>query len=703
MESQLLKPISDLVITPHLSEIENLIREYNRMAIVAATGSGKSLGLPFYLARVMKLRAWISVPTITAARALCFRQKELCKDTRITVGYAAEGEKHYHATTDIVYGTAGHWRRRFESMHQINDLYNISTDIPDIFMLDEIHIGSLDNDILLAIFDHLPGRVVSGSIPKLILSTATYDPTRYPNVPVHEIPVKSHPVDIRYHHRTYDLTDEKCLFIDMCNLIFEQHKNDEYLRDGHFLIFAPGSIEVELIVDTLKMLFGERFDNYLLLPAYSKLSKDELDLIFQDVSRDTRKIVVATNIAETSITIPGIGVVFDCLMEKTGGTSLSGGMALITGHIFQDSADQRKGRTGRDRPGICYRMTTVEHYHQMGKTRTPEIHRVPLYNMILELLNHHFDPAVLLKDYVAIERIENAIQLLIRLNIISPVPAVPITTAVTAAIVSTITDTLSAVAPALISPSEKINRLPVIHDIGKFIIHYPLSVRNGAFLYHWLQEKNDFYHGVVIASIIECFGPSYIWWPNDKKVAAAKINEFKSTMKRLYGGTNELVSYCKIYNRMMAKVGGLFVSKETIYRYCNMNSLNYKKIHELLVKVRQCLNGIDRPVLTKFNEEETITKAIPIFAKAYCDKLYDQFYNYRGINYKDENGNTFVLDTRRTISADDSDTLISLAEFTITTARGSISLVSIALPYERPAAKLPSTMAPGSFDEFDVC
>jgi HrpA-like RNA helicase len=680
MEAPLIKKtgIRDLVIYDKLPEISQMILNHRKSAIVADTGSGKSLGIVFHMANIEKKTIWVSVPTVTAARSLFYRQIELCTMARIpiTIGYAAEGEKNYDDNCQIVYGTSGHWRRKFLSMHQKNNHWNFYTKLPDIFMLDEIHIGSMDNDILLAIFDqlntNLENNKIGKEIPRLVLSSATYHKEKYPDIPMIKIPVPSFPIDIKYHIKYYEVVEEEYLLNDIIDEIIRFHKEDPGIKLGHFLVFVSGSPEVDFIVDELYKHFrkfdtivsdynSDNLDNsnndiideyydekVLILPAYAKLRKDDLDLIYKSVDKDIRKIIIATNVAETSITIPDVGLVIDSMLEKTSGTSQSGGNSLATQKIYQDSANQRKGRTGRNCPGICYRMITEEKYNEIKAYRPPEIQRVPLHNMILELLVSHFNPADLLKKYVDIQRIIDAVDLLIRINILE-------------------------------KPID--NNLPIVKDIGNFIVKFPLSVRNGAFLYHWIKNKNELYPGVVISAIIERYGPSYIWWPNEKKTPQDELILFRRKMFELYGDDNELISMCKIWNRMMAKIRGIFATREMIYDYCSNNFLNAKKIYEVIICVRQCIERLPNMELGNFSEKNIINTAIPLLISSYPDKLFSKWHGNKYI--LNEISSAHVLDTKRTISAKDSNFILSLAEITIITSRGKISLISIGIPYTK--------------------
>ena len=664
-----------LVIFPELPKIAEMIRDNQRCAVVAATGSGKSLGLPYWIAAVMNMRVWISVPTRAAAYSLHQRQIEICAGNGIKIGYAAKGDKHYDENCQIVYATTGHWRRKFMAMHQKDQSWKLHLGMPDFFILDEVHTGTCDNDVLLAMFDqlHNSSKLVglTQNVPSLILATATYDSQKYPEIPHKEVPVKSFPVETLYHHRDYSMKDEADLWEDIADKVAQEHRNDPELAEGHFLIFADGAPEVDQLVDLLYRRLSHEVsnteyaddsdsdvedvqsvldENLLILPAYSGLQREDLRKIFEPVPAGVRMIVVATNVAETSLTIPGVGYVFDSMLEKSGGTSPSGGSSLVTQRIYRDSADQRKGRTGRDRAGRCYRFMTANTFSTIPATRPPEIQRIPLDSVLLEVLSNHFEPVQLLKNYVSEERIESCMKLLHRLEVISePIPG----------------------------------EIPTVHESGTFVSRYPLSVRNGCFLYWWLRNQGDIYQGVVLASLIECFGPSYIWWPNHRKTSQEQMTQFHHQMMALYGSENELAAYCKVWNLLMAKVRGMNADYYKISNYCRQKSLNHKKILELISTIRQCLHKHDPRDIrySGFNEEAVVKSAISFLKKAYSDRVYERYGLFHPAKYMNPiSRNLFSLDTKRNLSKAEPNSLVSLAEITLVTAKGTVAIISINVP-----------------------
>lgn len=421
----------------HAEPILDLIKANKIIEIVAPTGSGKSIGVPAILAAA-GLRAWNVVPTRTAAKSLYEYQKILQADNikPSSVGYAAEGTKDYTDKTLIVYATSGHVRRKM--LKYFRDGMK-PQDFCDVLICDEAHNGSLDLTVIIALWNYAFLHGVP--TPKLVLASATpvtspFDSVRY------EIKIPSLPVDIIYGDQNYDIGNS--LFKAAADLAVKLH-NTEPVTENHILIFAPGLSEVERIKEEVGFL-----NNAVIIDIYGALNQDEIVKIYNEVGPTIRKIIISTNIAETAITIPNIGIVIDTLTEKRIELSPSGGKRLVVGWISKDSADQRKGRTGRTRAGKCYRVCTEEFYGGLDRHRVPEIDRVPIYDIIMELLDVGLKPGAVLS--LNEERINKAVAELERLGMVS-----------------------------------QMADIITVNDSGHFAVNFPIAVRNAALLYKWIN------------------------------------------------------------------------------------------------------------------------------------------------------------------------------------------------------------------------
>jgi hypothetical protein len=443
-----------MLIASHLSSIINLISTNPVVSVVSPTGSGKSVGIPAAIAAT-GAKCFVSVPTRTAAISLAEYQRALQLaqtpnlDVNKIVGYAAESKVHYTSATMIAYVTGGHARRKmlqYFSRGHVSDI-----DFCDVLMVDEVHSGSVDTTIIISLWMKAAASQVR--VPRLVIASATPVPMIIEPIPqVYTVELPSFPIDFRYLAQDIDIDDPMgLLYVEAAKIAADIHRNTA-IDTGHILIFAPGSSEVESIAAELGNLVKSTEDKIIdIIPAFGALKPEDIALIYKQTGSNERKVVIATNIAEMSITIVDVGHVIDTMVEKRPETSLSGGFRLTTHYISKDSAKQRAGRTGRTRPGTCHRMCTLGKFSQLEEHRPPEIERVPIYETVMELLDVGLSPETVIKG-IDIQRVVQATLLLNRLGMI--------------------TNTANGV---------------TVTDMGHFAPKFHLSVRNAAFLWHWIN------------------------------------------------------------------------------------------------------------------------------------------------------------------------------------------------------------------------
>ena len=291
------------------------------------------------------------------------------------VGYAIRFEDVTSKSTIIKYMTDGVLLR--ESLTQ-SDLDEYSCVI-----MDEAHERSLHTDILFGI---LKSVAVRRADFKLIITSATLDADRFSDffggVPVYTIPGRTFPVE-KLHHKT-PVED----YVDAAvSQVLGTHLSDP---PGDILVFMTGQEDIEatcqLTAERLEKL-GTEVEPLTILPIYSQLPSDMQAKIFQKSEDGSRKVVVATNIAETSLTLDGILYVIDCGYCKLKVFNPKIGMdSLQITPISQANAEQRAGRAGRTGPGRCYRLYTEACFKfELFSTTVPEIQRTNLGNVVLLL------------------------------------------------------------------------------------------------------------------------------------------------------------------------------------------------------------------------------------------------------------------------------------------------------------------------------
>ncbi|XP_034251068.1 pre-mRNA-splicing factor ATP-dependent RNA helicase PRP16 [Thrips palmi] len=375
-------------------ELLNVIRENNVVIIVGETGSGKTTQLTQYLHEEGYSKYGMigcTQPRRVAAMSVAKRvSDEMGTGLGQEVGYAIRFEDCTSEKTVIKYMTDGILLR--ESLRE-SDLDNYSC-----IIMDEAHERSLSTDVLFGLLREIVARRHD---LKLIVTSATMNAEKFStffgNVPSYTIPGRTFPVDVLFSRNPVedyvDAAVKQALQIHLQPTV------------GDILIFMPGQEDIEVTCEVLAERLGELENAPALsiLPIYSQLPSDLQAKIFQKSPENIRKCVVATNIAETSLTVDGIIFVVDAGYCKLKVYNPRIGMdALQIYPISQANANQRSGRAGRTGPGQCYRLYTERQYKdELLVTTVPEIQRTNLANTVLllkslgvqDLLQFHFmDP-----------------------------------------------------------------------------------------------------------------------------------------------------------------------------------------------------------------------------------------------------------------------------------------------------------------------
>lgn len=376
------------------NELLNVIRDNSIVIIVGETGSGKTTQLTQYLHEDGYTKCGMvgcTQPRRVAAMSVAKRvSEEMQVRLGDDVGYAIRFEDCTSENTVIKYMTDGILLR--ESLRE-QDLDNYSA-----IIMDEAHERSLNTDVLFGLLREVVARRTD---LKLIVTSATMDSTKFAkffgNVPEFIIPGRTFPVEIFFSRNTVedyvDAAVKQSLQIHLMGL------------DGDILVFMPGQEDIEVTCDILAERLEELDDAppLAILPIYSQLPSDLQAKIFEKAPGGMRKCIVATNIAETSLTVDGIFFVVDAGYCKLKVFNPKIGMdSLQVFPISQANANQRSGRAGRTGPGHCYRLYTQRQYKdEMLITTIPEMQRTNLANVVLllkslgvqDLLKFHFmDP-----------------------------------------------------------------------------------------------------------------------------------------------------------------------------------------------------------------------------------------------------------------------------------------------------------------------
>ncbi|QEN05695.1 ATP-dependent RNA helicase [Thiospirochaeta perfilievii] len=351
----------------------------NQVVIVESpTGSGKTTQLPLILNEAGYTTSGVIGITQPRRIATLSVSEYMAKQLKTTipgyVGYKMRFDDQTVPTTALKIMTDGILLQEVKN-DPLLSAYSV-------IIVDEAHERSLNIDFVLGLLKSILRQRADF---KVIISSATLNTQSFSdyffNAPIISIETKPYPVNLMYHPLKSDNTDE---LIRAITETVERNVINKEKGDGDFLIFLSGE---KLIKDTVTALESSIVNKKLLvIPLYGRLSKEEQEKIFVKTPLFKTKVVVSTNIAETSVTIDGITCVLDSGLSKLNyynpHTFTS---SLIENSISKASADQRKGRAGRTAPGTCYRFYSKKDYELKDKYTPEEIFRTDLSEVVLRM------------------------------------------------------------------------------------------------------------------------------------------------------------------------------------------------------------------------------------------------------------------------------------------------------------------------------
>ncbi|CAM0910536.1 unnamed protein product [Alopecurus aequalis] len=362
------------------NELIEAVHHNQVLVVIGETGSGKTTQVTQYLAEAGYTaggKIACTQPRRVAAESVAKRVAEEfgCRLGE-EVGYSIRFDDHTGPNTVIKYMTDGMLLREIMVDSNLSDY--------SVVMLDEAHERTIYTDILFGLLKRLIRR---RDDLKLIVTSATLDAEKFSgyffNCNIFTIPGRTFPVEILYAKQPEsDYMDAALL------TVLQIHMSEP---EGDILLFLTGQEEIDHacshLHDRMKALGKDNAPELLIYAAYGALPSEMQSKIFEPTPTGKRKVVVATNIAEASITIDGIYYVVDPGFAKLNVYNPKRGLdSLVIAPISQASAKQRAGRAGRTGPGKCYRLYTESTYrNEMPPTTTPEIQRINLGWTVLNM------------------------------------------------------------------------------------------------------------------------------------------------------------------------------------------------------------------------------------------------------------------------------------------------------------------------------
>ncbi|WP_028980270.1 ATP-dependent helicase HrpB [Sporocytophaga myxococcoides] len=365
-------PLSiDLPVREIIPAVQEHLSKSNTLIVNAPPGAGKSTLLPLAIFNEPWLegkKVLMLEPRRLAAKTIAERMSSLLgEDVGQSIGYRIRFENKVSNKTRIEVLTEGILTR---FIHNDNSLEGVG-----LVIFDEFHERSIHADVAMALCREAQQRLRPDL--RIMVMSATLDMpqlTKILKAPVAQSQGKQYPVEIKYTGEA----DQFLLPEMTAKVVIKAVKE----KDGDTLVFLPGEADIKQCEGILK----KELKGFVIHPLYGMLPPGKQYSAIMPDKTGKRKVVLATSIAETSLTIEGIKIVVDSGFGKTSKFDPQSGLSrLVTQRISKDSADQRAGRAGRLSPGTCYRMWSESIQENMTEHRIPEIMEADLSSLVLDM------------------------------------------------------------------------------------------------------------------------------------------------------------------------------------------------------------------------------------------------------------------------------------------------------------------------------
>ncbi|KAH9778054.1 RNA helicase [Citrus sinensis] len=545
-----------LPIYPYRDELLQAVNEYQVLVIVGETGSGKTTQIPQYLHEAgytKQGKVGCTQPRRVAAMSVAARvSQEMGVKLGHEVGYSIRFEDCTSEKTILKYMTDGMLLREILSEPNLESY--------SVLMVDEAHERTLSTDILFGLLKDL---IKFRSDLKLLISSATLDAEKFSDyfgsAPIFKIPGRRYPVEIHY------TKAPEADYIDAAIVtVLQIHVTQS---PGDILVFLTGQEEIETADEILKHRtrgLGSKIAELIICPIYANLPTELQAKIFEPTPEGARKVVLATNIAETSLTIDGIKYVIDPGFSKVKSYNPRTGMESLLVHpISKASAMQRAGRSGRTGPGKCFRLYTLHNYHKdMDDNTVPEIQRTNLANVVLILKSLGIDD-------------------LVNFDFIDPPPEEALLKAL-----------------ELLFALSALNKLGELTKVGRRMAEFPLDPMLSKMIV--ASDKDKCSDEIITIAAMLSVGNSIFYRPKDKQVHADNAR-----MNFHLGNVGDHIALLRVYNSW----------RECNYstQWCYENYIqvrSMKRARDIRDQLEGLLERVEIEVTSNLNDLDAIKKAI---------------------------------------------------------------------------------------------
>jgi hypothetical protein len=467
-------------IDPFLERLRKLPTRFDIWCLDAPTGTGKTLKFAREMARSYRTR--VLMPTITAVRGAFSFIRKHCPS--LSVGYAAGRARNYQESDQLVYMTIDHFGYRLLSLIKRGKFLpraggegerrpRVDSEegkrlLGDLIIIDEAHVGTKGLSMVVGILRYLfqDGRP-EYSGPKIVFTSATFNRAdvaeHFPTIPVQRISIPRQEVKRAFLQESFDplvgdVTEKIITYILLERAIWKKTKGIPPIG----IVFRPGKKEVDVLLQILESTLSS-YGDIILESAYSGIGDEQIDRIMKS-NNESMKVIIGTNVLESSVTVENASFVIDDCLEKESRLNEFGRTRLVTRLISKSSALQRAGRVGRMRPGRVYTLLTQESWLSLPDFRTKELDRVPIHSLILSLLDAGLAPQDILR--LNEDRYRANLKTLLFLGMIEgadisePIPS---------------------------KPRVRFQELPRVTEAGRFISALGISVQEASMVYRTLK------------------------------------------------------------------------------------------------------------------------------------------------------------------------------------------------------------------------
>jgi ATP-dependent helicase HrpA len=545
----------ELPVSAAREEIARALRDHQVVIVAGATGSGKTTQLPKIALELGRTRIAHTQPRRIAARTIAERiAEELQVPLGGAVGYKVRFTDKVSDDTRIALMTDG---ILLNEIHRDRLLRRYDT-----IIVDEAHERSLNVDFLIGYLRRiLPQRPDL----KVVVTSATIDPESFAKhfadqqgnpAPIIEVSGRTYPVEVRYRPAASSGTgatgDEGAETDDVDGITRALRELDRE-ASGDVLVFLPGEAEIRDATDAVRGMYAKDASPTEVLPLYGRLSAAEQHRVFERsaVPGVRRRVILATNVAETSLTVPGIRYVVDTGTARISRYSTRSKIQrLPIEPVSQASAQQRSGRAGRTSPGIAIRLYSEGDFQSRDEFTEPEILRTSLAAVILQMLSLGFGdissfPFLTPPDSRGVKA---ALELLLELGAV--------------------------VAPSTSSATAKGDGQTKLTDLGREIARLPIDPRFARMLVEArrtgvLPDMLAIVSGLSIQDVRE--RPSV-------DAGAGRREEAERLHARFTDPTSDFLSLLNLWNHLQEKQAEL--GSSAFRRLCRTEHLNYVRVRE---------------------------------------------------------------------------------------------------------------------------